>query len=761
MLRQKTFLRIGLLTLFFGVQPYIGFCQTPNQDLSNNNNYHNSTGDADPDPTAPVAPVTQNTGGTGQVSGSDIPANNQAVQSPSQLSTTPGAVPGTSNSGASDMAGNVGATAVKSAEQIAVQNVLSQAAQSYQSGNPAAAVQQIQTALQTYPNNLQLQKQLADIELIPKGLANQANTAANQARQSITGATGTDQLPIPAASQQGVNLGGISPRGVVNPQAMAAPRPAPFAEANRLLNEAARLINLANYARADEILNEAIHKYPTDARAYQKRADLRVLEGDWEGAKEDAAGALNIRNTDVAMLNILAKALVELGEIKDAQDALRKSFEQSKINADAFRIQADVWKKLGDQDKMLADLKAAAHLEPLRFQQDYDEAKDAKDALDAARRREHPIASRMSNLINWLGWPAAVLFALAGLGMLGLAALAALGWLRKQGILAEPATLAVRRNGALNGNGAPDMDGFMAADLKPGSWLADTFKVIKPLGQGGMGQVYLVYDKNLDRNAALKRMRPDLSATNGRREEFLKRFMKEAQKVAALDAHPNVVHIYHVLSLPGEIALVFEYVEGETLGQMLERKTRLSFTEALKYLRPVCGALDYAHERGIIHRDIKPSNIMVSKDGAVKVMDFGIARETRNAATRTNTVMGTPPYMAPEMERGLVGREGDVYSLGATLYELLSGAAPFSGMSAGEKISMRFRPLTSFVAGLPLGIDEFIAYALKPEPADRIQSVDKFLAGLEQLTRAPKAIPAKDFSEIPKIRGITPYRGAA
>jgi serine/threonine protein kinase len=199
-------------------------------------------------------------------------------------------------------------------------------------------------------------------------------------------------------------------------------------------------------------------------------------------------------------------------------------------------------------------------------------------------------------------------------------------------------------------------------------------------------------------------------------------------------------------------------IEGETLSQVLARKHRLPFDEVREYLKPVCDALQHAHKHGIYHRDIKPSNIMIKADGVVKVMDFGIAREAKSAMTTlTNTVMGTPPYMAPEMELGVVSKEGDVYSLGVTLYELLSGETLFCGASATyAKRSMNFRPLSSFIPGLPVGIDEFIVHALQPERVRRIRSVDNFLAGLDKLSIAAKAPATEGARRITRINEITP-----
>ena len=176
------------------------------------------------------------------------------------------------------------------------------------------------------------------------------------------------------------------------------------------------------------------------------------------------------------------------------------------------------------------------------------------------------------------------------------------------------------------------------------------------------------------------------------------RFLREARTVASLK-HPNIVEIYSIVEDGGEVYLVFEFAQGKTLHEVLSSGSPLAFDAARRVLKDACEAVECAHRNKIVHRDIKPSNIMVTEGGGAKVMDFGVARQAKEAATKvaTNTVAGTPPYMAPESEQGTVGPQSDVYGLGVVFYEMLSGKLPFAGAGAGmllNKMNAKFTPLS-------------------------------------------------------------------
>jgi serine/threonine-protein kinase len=214
------------------------------------------------------------------------------------------------------------------------------------------------------------------------------------------------------------------------------------------------------------------------------------------------------------------------------------------------------------------------------------------------------------------------------------------------------------------------------------------------------------------------------------------RFVIEAKTVAALH-HPSIVDIYAIAEDGQDVFLVFEYVDGKTVHDLVQVNGRLAMPDAAKVVRAAADALGYAHSKGVIHRDMKPSNMMIDGSGRVKVMDFGIARMAKDAMTRysmTNTVVGTPPYMAPEQEQGQVRRESDVYALAVCAYEMLTGKLPFVGIGAGmlmNKINMSYVPPSRAIAGLPETLDAVFMKAFQALPENRYRTPQEFADALE------------------------------
>ena len=213
--------------------------------------------------------------------------------------------------------------------------------------------------------------------------------------------------------------------------------------------------------------------------------------------------------------------------------------------------------------------------------------------------------------------------------------------------------------------------------VMPGSRFG-RYQVESHIGRGGMGDVYLVRDTIINRQAALKTIRPDTDLDAKQIIEMRQRFYREAQTAGKL-THPHIVTVYDVGEDLGMSYIVMEFVEGQTLTQWMKKK-RLSVPQIKHVIYNAGLGLAYAHENGVFHRDVKPDNIMLSKTGAVKVMDFGIARVVESSLTRTGSVMGTPAYMSPEQVNGQkVDGRSDTFSLGVILYELLTGRKPFKG----------------------------------------------------------------------------------
>ena len=260
------------------------------------------------------------------------------------------------------------------------------------------------------------------------------------------------------------------------------------------------------------------------------------------------------------------------------------------------------------------------------------------------------------------------------------------------------------------------------------------YRVIKALASGGMGIVYEGVDKALDRRVAIKKMRDEIRNDPTERE----RFLSEARMVASLH-HPNIVEIYEILEDGFDAYLVFEYVDGKTLHELLAVRKRLPLREAACVMQGTAAALDYAHARGMVHRDLKPSNIMVTRELKVKVMDFGVARQgerDQDGLAMTNTVVGTPSYMAPEQFEGKVCRGSDVYALGICMYEMVTGELPFSGEGGCvqlAKLNKTYVPPSRLMDGLPTGFDDVLDKVLEPDSEKRWKSAAEFAAALKRL----------------------------
>ncbi|MBI3296583.1 MAG: serine/threonine protein kinase [Elusimicrobia bacterium] len=283
--------------------------------------------------------------------------------------------------------------------------------------------------------------------------------------------------------------------------------------------------------------------------------------------------------------------------------------------------------------------------------------------------------------------------------------------------------------GALSGPASGALLSGPVGQLPPPNTLGGNFRVDGELGRGGMGVVYEATDMALNRKVAIKRMRDEVSAN--RRE--LDMFMAEARLVAQLK-HPNLVAIHHIFREGTILYLVFEFVLGRPLSAVIEETERLSLDEARRVLRGVAAGLDYAHANKVIHRDLKPSNVMLSDDGTVKVMDFGIAHQAKKTVARLTKAdaWGTPPYMSPEQELGTVSRESDVYSLTVCLYEMLTGRLPFEGPNfLAQKREMAYIPPSQACPGLPAALDAVVRRGLEAEVARRFHSAAELTAALE------------------------------
>jgi eukaryotic-like serine/threonine-protein kinase len=308
----------------------------------------------------------------------------------------------------------------------------------------------------------------------------------------------------------------------------------------------------------------------------------------------------------------------------------------------------------------------------------------------------------------------------------------------------------------------------MSDDFVPGQRVGD-YEVLGVLGAGGMGKVYKVRNVISDRVEAMKVLLANLAL----QKELADRFLREIKLLASLD-HPNIAALNTALTLDNQLVMMMEFVDGVTLATRLQQGA-IPPAEAVNYSEQLLGALAYAHKLNVIHRDVKPANMMLTPKGVVKLMDFGIARPNNEAGmTVTGTTLGSLNYMSPEQVRGEpVDQRSDLYSMGVSLYEMVTGQLPFRGHSNYTVMSAHLQeapqPPIVLRPDLPKGLSDIILMAMAKDPKDRFQSAEAFSNALKSAltgtaaagiaspipgtARAPQAIPSA--SGVP-VQGTVP-----
>ncbi len=281
------------------------------------------------------------------------------------------------------------------------------------------------------------------------------------------------------------------------------------------------------------------------------------------------------------------------------------------------------------------------------------------------------------------------------------------------------------------------------------------YQIIRELGQGGMGKVYLARNSLSDRIEALKVVLPSLAGQS----DLVDRFTREIKVLASLE-HPNIAALRTAFTADNQFVMVMEYVEGETLAQRLEQGP-FSVADALNYIDQVLAALSYAHGKHIIHRDIKPANMMLTPQGVVKLMDFGLARSGDEVGlTVTGATLGSMNYMSPEQVKALpIDARSDLYSVGVSLYEMITGQHMFSATSSYSLMEAQVketpRPPIELRPEVPKALSDLVMMAVAKDPAQRFQSADAFRNALAQIRESltqPRSQPASQ---------ATPAAGAA
>ncbi len=292
----------------------------------------------------------------------------------------------------------------------------------------------------------------------------------------------------------------------------------------------------------------------------------------------------------------------------------------------------------------------------------------------------------------------------------------------------------------------------------------DGFRIIRELGRGSMGVVFEADQEQLNRRVALKILPPSINLP----ERSIRRFLREAESVAKLQ-HENIVQIYGIGKKDTLYYYAMQYIDGRSLDIILSEEHPLDFNRIARIMKQTAEAVDYAHNNSIIHRDIKPSNIIVSNDDRVIITDFGLARQERGSTlTESGALVGTPMYMSPEQimaKKGGVGKSTDIYSLGATLYELLVGTGPFQGTSTQEILNnileQDARQPRRINNDVPWELDVIAMKAIEKEPYRRFASAAEMAADLgrfldgEPIKARPSSAVSRVFKKIKKHRVIS------
>ncbi len=277
--------------------------------------------------------------------------------------------------------------------------------------------------------------------------------------------------------------------------------------------------------------------------------------------------------------------------------------------------------------------------------------------------------------------------------------------------------------------------------LRKGMFLADRYEIIEQIGTGGMSDVYKAKCHKLNRYVAIKVMKSEFSED----KTFVSKFRAEAQSVAGF-THPNVVNVYDVGDENGIYYIVMELVEGITLKKYIDKRGKLPFKEAVSIAIQVANGLDAAHKHHIVHRDIKPQNIIISKEGKVKVTDFGIAKVASSSTINSSSTMGSVHYISPEQARGgYSDARSDIYSLGITIFEMLTGTVPFDGDStvavAVQHIQDEIPAPSTAADDIPLSIDRIVIKCTQKKPDRRYQTAAELITDLKKSL----VMPDEDF----------------
>ena len=481
----------------------------------------------------------------------------------------------------------------------------------------------------------------------------------------------------------------------------------------------------------------ALEERPGSTAALRLRARALIGLRRFGEARKSAIDALKRDSNDVDALKSYAFASLHGEAVGPAKNSVAHLLRIAPNDPQVRVLSAIISERLGSPKKLAEDLEWAARLDPKRFQGLQAASRAGRRIFDPADPNSHLLLSGMrGEQGSGVPWKFVVLglFAIGGIGTL----FHFYGTAFEDGtVIPEPSPVGA---GAVMTSG-PFKNPY---EVKPvEKLLANRYRLDYPIGRGGMGRVWEGIDRGGgDRKIAVKQMTADKGDRGSKMRQL---YLKEAKLLESL-RHENIVRLLDTLDLPEGVHLVFEFVSGKTFQQLLAERQRLPWSELKNIFIPAARGLSYAHGKGLVHRDLKPANIMIADDGSVRLMDFGVARDyseqisaDREQETlgdagpeglsthRTTTLAGTPAYRCPESMKGVVSERTDIFSLGACLYEGLTGELPYDH-GGWTPQSPKRRSLSDHGLVPPPGLIELINDMLKLDHRKRLPTAETFLS---------------------------------